>query len=208
MNLFKDLLKIPTWAKKQTNNEVQDFPEEQTIAKIEKGESFKGHSSRVSYFQEANTKGEFIVDNFYYSGGVGQRYNIDNNTTLSTYSIQSTTPKWLAKKLDLIGDTLNPNHNLRKSSSDNWYIKLNDNPSIHIHQTYYNVKYDTIFEGVKFNTHYDNITELKELSLLYRKVRDKLKFSDMGEITKHIISDYYQTSGTPFKLEITKNFTI
>jgi len=202
MKLIEKLFGIKK--KVKTLASLLPFPEDSnTIIKTERGKLFKGHSCVVGYNKDFESKGEIVIDNCYYSGSSNQVYKIDDNITITRFLKQGTTPKWLSKLICEIGDKIGDDHKGKVSNSDNWHLHLEDNPLIRIHTAYYDLQYDSIYNGLKFNSHTDNIYELRELDLLYRRFRNKLKQSSIDDIIKHV-----SIGNTEFKLNINKNFIV
>tara|TARA_Y100000034_G_C6880561_1_gene403451 strand:+ start:489 stop:1118 length:630 start_codon:yes stop_codon:yes gene_type:complete len=205
-NLFKTKFNLPIKYKKidpLVNRVINE--NYQSIAKVDRGNSFKGHSFNIHFrCGLEHDKGLIHVTNAYYSGYVHQEYNIDEHKTTTTYSTHGTVPKWLKEKIVTIGETLQPNIASPSGGSYNtWFFNVDENPALNIYTTEYVLKYNVVAEGVKFNSHFDNINELKELTQHYRKIREKLKYSDINEIMQH-------TKGhlDLYMLSISKNFIL
>ena len=199
-NMFKKISKLFNKVKKI------EYCEYITIAKTGKTQDFKGHSFDISYEKSKDKEGSIIVSNSYYSGGANQRYSIDDKQTISSYSIIGFLPIWLQTKLLTIQATMVPD-NCNIDIADNnevWgggIIELNDNPEIRIYMSEFNIKYTTLKKGVAFNDHFHNINELKQLQMLWRGLRNKLKSTDIEVIANNL--NYSSNKGI---LLLDKNF--
>ncbi len=202
MNLFKNLFK----GKGRKLSNEPNFTEIKTITRAGRGELFRGNS--VEIYHEKNVlkpKGSLVFSNCYYSGGVNQRYDMDENKTITSYSTHGRTAKWLQVKLIDLGKK----YIIRNCSPgdlnfwSNTYLQLEDNPCINVFNVEYNLIYNKSEEGPKFNDHYENIQELKHLNLLWRQFRNKLKSSDVNQL-----ADYVTTDRDKKLITINKNFLL
>jgi len=162
-------------------NEKEETYIHQTLAKKRRGESFKGHAQDVWYTKnENNEKGAITSYNHYFSGSVGQTYSIDNHKTTRHYHATGRTPKWLNQKLNKLGSELGGNLSLAYA----WTMLIEDNPKISIYGDDWNLTYSTSHDGFNFANHRENINELKQLQLLYRRLRNNIKNNDIASLIK------------------------
>ena len=154
----------------KTRNQSKDSGKWKTLVHSEKGKSFKGHSCDIHFNADTGKKGDIWVNNNYYSGAVSQKYSIDEHETITTFMLSGYTPKWLNNKIDDIGCRLANGSQVKEFS-----LRVDDNPMIDISRDFYSIKYDTIINEVAFTDHFENINELKRLTLLYRKTEEQGK---------------------------------
>jgi len=150
----------------------------QSLSKKRRGQSFKGHSQDIWYHKNDDGKGSVNSYNQYYSGTVTQSYNIDKHQTVRNYQIGGIPPQWLVKKLNEMSIEFN-------MSNHHAGIQLEDNPKIAVYRNDWSLNYFTIHDGFNFTNHYDDILELKQLQLLYRKFRNRLKNEDITVLKKY-----------------------
>jgi hypothetical protein len=171
-------IKVNNWFKSWTLKEPGKKKKENTyrhqnLAKKRRGESFKGHAQDVFYNSECGEKGRIVSFNQYFSGSVWQTYNIDDDETVRIYNIQGKTPKWLSKKVCKMPYGANYRS-----------IHIENNPKISIFYFNWELNYSTTHDGFNFANHHNNINELKELELLYRKLRNKIKTNSIESLLK------------------------
>ena len=171
---------------KKIKGKKDTYSRHKQILRKDTGESFKGHSFDFSFNANKKAeKGTLSVYNKYYSGQVGQHYNIDKNSTLSYYNISGSTPIWLAKKMSEIGEQFT-GIPIGKTRQDGYSLEIDDNPIVLIDPLCYYVHYQVSTKGVSFNNHFENINELKSLTHFYRGLREKLKATTVAEILEYV----------------------
>jgi len=158
------------------------------LAKADLGQSFKGHAFNITYQKEGGKeKGIIIRRNQYYGGAVNEKYDIDENKTYIDCFTHGFAPKWLQRKQKAIinfGVTEGGGVNNSYIESDS--VVISDNPQLTLYSNSYALVYKKEENGVYFNTHRDNIDELRQLNLFYREIRNKIKCTKIEDIIKHV----------------------
>jgi len=128
MNLFKNLFK----GKGRKPNNEPNFTDFKTIMRAGRNELFRGNSVEIYHeTTKLKPKGSLVFSNSYYSGGVNQRYDIDENKTITSYSTHGRTAKWLQIKLIDLGKKYMPGSDGVFSWND-IFLEMEDNPSLYL----------------------------------------------------------------------------
>ena len=130
---------------------------------------FRGNTVNIWTCTENKNK-EIVVSNTYYTGCVRQVYDINTDTTATSYNTSTQSPKWLREMFGPNGDTgIRVEMNDMNCSFEPWMYYLNC---------------ETKAKGLMFKGNIDNINTLKELKHELSKVRGMIKKYTLADLTE------------------------